>query len=428
MGPRGVSRNCAVTSCYKIRSMTHDSDDLTPWHLRCSLCGKTYERTGIRYLCEACAGDKPESVPLRGVLTVALDYPAILRRFDPRTPDWSLLTPVARRFWPAYPVGQTPLVPAQRLGEHLGCRRLWLKLDGLNPSGSLKDRASFLVAAHARQLGESCVVTASTGNAASALAAVCAAAGLRAIIFAPASAPRAKLVQMLVHGATLVPIDGTYDDAFALSIAYTRERGGLNRNTAFHPLTIEGKKTVALEIFAQLGGRAPKAVVVPVGDGVILAGVHKGFVDLQRLGLITELPRLVGVQAASSDAIHHFATTGVYRSAAHPKTIADSISVSAPSNAFLAKAALDESRGQTLLVSDEDILTAQRELARTSGIFVEPAAAASVAAARALGENLPEDSVLLLTGHGLKDIDAAARGVDLPRPIAPTLAALPPGL
>ncbi|MEK7705474.1 MAG: threonine synthase [Myxococcota bacterium] len=400
--------------------------ELTPaWHFRCSQCGSTYERDEVRYLCPACAGDTPAAVPLRGVLTVELAYDTLAPQLDPRAPDWSLLVPVPRRFWPNYPVGNTPLAPGDALAATLGCGRLWLKLDGLNPSGSLKDRASFLVAAEARRLGERRVVTASTGNAASALAAVCAAAGLEALIFAPASAPRAKLIQMLVHGATLVPVDGSYDDAFALSIAYTRERGGLNRNTAYHPLTIEGKKTVALEMFAQLGGRAPGAVIVPVGDGVILAGVHKGFVDLQRLGLIDALPKLIGVQAESSDAIHHFVTQGTYRPAVRPHTVADSISVSAPSNAHLAKRAIEESRGSTLLVTDAEILAAQRALARTCGIFVEPAAAASVAGATKMGAQLAEDTVLLLTGHGLKDVDAAARGVELPRPVAPRLDALP---
>ena len=232
----------------------------------------------------------------------------------------------------------TPFFRSAALGRALGFRNVWLKNDGLNPSGSLKDRASFLVVAEANRLQEDTVVTASTGNAASALAAVCAAAGKRALIFVPENAPKAKLVQMILCGACVVPVRGTYDDAFRLSLAYTAGHGGLNRNTAYHPLTIEGKKTVGLEIWQQNGWRVPDAIVVPVGDGVILAGVFKAFQDLRAAGLISRLPRLVCVQAEKSNAIHRYITTGRYRNALHPATIADSISVSVPSNAHLAKA------------------------------------------------------------------------------------------
>jgi threonine synthase len=306
---------------------------------------------------------------------------------------------------------------------------LWVKNEGANPSGSLKDRASFLVVAEALRLGERRVVTASTGNAASSLAAVCAAAGLEAVIFVPESAPRAKLAQMLVCGARVVRVQGTYDDAFALSLAYTEERGGLNRNTAYHPLTIEGKKTAALELWAQLGGRVPDVVCVSVGDGVIVGGLHKGFLDLQRTGLAPRLPRLVGVQAEHSDAIHRYVRDGVYRNAERPVTVADSISVSCPSNAHGARRAILESAGSTLTVSDAEILAAQSRLAASTGVFTEPAGAAALAGLERLQageEPLPPDAtvVLMATGHGLKDVDAALHRVELPRPIPPTLEAV----
>jgi threonine synthase len=202
-----------------------------------------------------------------------------------------------------------------------------LKNDGLNPSGSLKDRASFLVVAEATRLGDGRIVAASTGNAASALAAVCAAAGKEAIIFVPATAPRAKLVQILLYGATLIPVAGSYDDAFRLSLEFTYSEGGLNRNTAYHPLTIEGKKTAGLEIFAQNGLKVPDVIAIPVGDGVILHGVYKAFADLRSAGLITALPRLLCVQSERSDAIHRYFTTGNYADAPSPDTYADSIAV-----------------------------------------------------------------------------------------------------
>ncbi|HVO20214.1 MAG TPA: pyridoxal-phosphate dependent enzyme, partial [Anaeromyxobacter sp.] len=300
---------------------------------RCTDCGKRWPREKVRYLCPECGDGYRPGVPLPGVLEAVLDAAAARRAFDRAHPDLDLFCTVEREYHPPFPVGNTPLTRAGKLGKELGLDSLFVKNDGLNPSGSLKDRASFLVAAEARRLGIDLIVAASTGNAASALAAVCASTGQQALIFVPEKAPRAKLVQMVLYGARVVPVKGTYDDAFRLSLDYTARRGGLNRNTAYHPLTIEGKKTAALEIWAQLGFQAPDAVVVSVGDGVILGGVHKGFLDLRRAGLIDRLPRLIGVQAESSDAIHRFVQTGTYSDAANPTTRADSISVTCPSNA-----------------------------------------------------------------------------------------------
>jgi threonine synthase len=311
----------------------------------------------------------------------------------------------------------------------LGLDGLWVKNDGLNPSGSLKDRASFLVVAEARRLGIDLIVAASTGNAASALAAVCASAGLQALIFVPQAAPKAKLLQMLLCGATVIPVKGTYDDAFRLSLEYTDQRGGLNRNTAYHPLTLEGKKTVGLEIWAQLGYQVPDAICVSVGDGVILGGVHKAFVDLKRAGLINRLPQLIGVQAETSDAIHRYVQTGVYSDAVHPTTRADSISVTCPSNAHGARRAILESAGRTITVSDEEIFTAQSRLTSRTGIFTEPAGAAALAGLvklQAGPDALPRDAkvVVLATGHGLKDIDAPLGRVRIPDAVEPRLEAL----
>jgi threonine synthase len=231
---------------------------------------------------------------------------------------------------------------------------------------------------------------------------------------------------MVLYGATVVPVKGTYDDAFRLSLEYTEKRGGLNRNTAYHPLTIEGKKTVGLEIWQQLGYRVPAAVVVSAGDGVILAGVHKAFLDLQRAGLIEKLPRLVCVQAETSDAIHNYVVTGRYADARNPTTRADSISVSCPSNAHWARRAVLETGGLTLVVSDDEILEAQRRLAATTGLFAEPAAAAAAAglvklqaSERRLGRG--DEVVVLATGNGLKDVEAPLSRISIPAPIEPVL-------
>ena len=398
---------------------------MTDFLYQCHTCGKRYRRDEARYLCPACAENYRPGNPLLGVLSAQFDYDEIRERFEKSRPDWNLFCAVETEFHPPYPVGNTPFFKSDRLGNELDLGDVWIKNDGLNPSGSLKDRASFLVVAEANRLNENAIVTASTGNAASALAAACAAAGKKAIIFVPANAPKAKLVQMVLYGATVVPVRGTYDDAFRLSLEYTAKHGGLNRNTAYHPLTIEGKKTVGLEIWQQNDWRVPDVILIPVGDGVIISGVFKAFCDLRTAGLIAELPRLVCVQAESSSAIHRYIQKGSYQNAARPVTIADSISVSIPANAHMARTAVLESDGFSLTVSDEEILAGQRLLAEKTGVFAEPAAAAPVAALmkahelRLLSPN--EQIVLLITGHGLKDVEAAMKNIRIPTAVEPTL-------
>jgi len=402
---------------------------MSSFRYRCTDCGCTYSRDEVRYLCPECGKKYVPGIPLTGVLEAIFDYEAIGRTFDQAKPDWSLFCAVEKEFHPPILVGNTPLGRVDRLGAELGVDSLWVKNDGLNPSGSLKDRASFLVVAEARRLGMDLIVAASTGNAASALAAVCASTGTKALIFVPEKAPKAKLVQMVLYGAQVVPVKGTYDDAFRLSLEYTAERGGLNRNTAYHPLTIEGKKTAGLEIWAQLGFVVPEAILVSVGDGVIIGGVHKAFVDLKRAGLIDRLPRLIGVQAETSDAIHRYVQTGVYSDAPNPTTRADSISVTCPSNAHGARRAILESEGLTLTVTDEEILAAQAQLAGRTGIFTEPAGATALAGlvklqagpAR-LGSSGPV--VILATGHGLKDVEAPLSRISIPPAVEPILATL----
>lgn len=378
-------------------------------HYRCTQCGKEYRRDEVRYLCPDCSKDYKAGMPLIGVLEAVFDYEGIGKAWQ-KNPDIDLFSAVEPEFFPELPVGNTPFFKSSRLSEASGLLDVSIKNDGLNPSGSLKDRASHLVVAEAIRLKEKKVVTASTGNAACALSALCASAGLEAVIFAPKSAPPAKLVQIKVHGATLITVDGTYDDAFAASLEYTAKHGGLNRNTGYHPLTIEGKKSVGLEIFLQNNQNVPEWIVIPVGDGVILAGVHKAFVDLQKAGIISRLPRLLSVQADSSDAVTRYFETGKYADAAHPSTLADSISVKTPSNAHWAVRALQETNGVSLTVSDEEIGQAQVLLAKTTGVFAEPAASAGLAGLiKAADKHIlcrMDQVVLLVTGHGLKDIGA----------------------
>jgi threonine synthase len=386
-------------------------------HWRCTQCGEDYSLDEVRYLCPKCGRDYRPGMPLKGVLEAWFDYLSIgveaEKVNDPADLGMNFLleyfSPLDMEFYPPIPVGRTPLFYPPRLAGELGMEYLFLKNDGLNPSGSLKDRASQLVVAEANRLGIDEIVCASTGNAASSLACVCAAAGKKAVIFAPAKAPSAKLTQILVHGAELHKVDGTYDDAFAAALSYSETHACLNRNTGYHPFTIEGKKTAGLEIFAQMG-TIPDWIVVPVGDGVILAGIHKAFWDLLNAGIISHMPHLLAVQAESSDAITRYWETGNYANAAAPSTIADSISVRTPSNADWSILALQQTEGKAIRVSDQEILSCQKELAAKTGVFAEPSSSATLAGLKAALKKewiIPEESVvLLITGHGLKDIDA----------------------
>lgn len=378
-------------------------------YYKCTECGKEFDSSQTHYLCDVCGSDWKAGEPLRGVLEARFDYEEIAEQFDKSNPNWNLFSVVTEKYYPDYPVGNTPFFRANRLSEKF--QNVFIKFDGLNPSGSLKDRASFLMVAEAVRLGKKEIVCASTGNAASALASVCASAGIHAKIFVPKAAPIAKRVQMKLCGAEVVEVDGTYDEAFKQSIEFTKKHGTLNRNTAYHPLTIEGKKTVGLEIFAQNDFKVPDWILVPVGDGVIISGVYKAFWDLKQAKLIDKLPKLIAVQAEKSDAIHNFIESGEYRDANNPDTVADSISVTAPSNAFMAKRAVEETDGFSITVTDKQILQAQYDLARLSGIFAEPAASAAMAGLQKLENDnritKSEQIVLLITGHGLKDIETA---------------------
>ena len=365
-------------------------------------------------MCPSCSADYQPGMPLKGVLEASFDYPAIAAELQTKDLDCAALcnafAAVDPCLYPPLPVGNTPYFAAKHLGRQIGIERLFIKNDGVNPSGSYKDRASHLMVAEATRLGIEEVVTASTGNAASSLAALCASAGKRAVIFAPETAPAAKLIQIQIHGATLHKVKGTYDEAFRQALDYSATHDCLNRNTAYHPLTIEGKKTAGLEIYLQNQRQVPDWIAIPVGDGVILAGIHKAFVDLMRAGLIDRLPRLLAVQAATSDAITSYFENGSYHNAADPKTVADSISVTTPSNAHWAVNALHETRGKAIRILDADILQAQKQLARESGVFAEPSSAATLAGInQALAKGwiqADEQVVLLITGHGLKDISA----------------------
>jgi len=398
------------------------------WFYRCPTCGAEYAIEPGRYLCDACAAGQQPDRPLAGVLDCAWDG-----IWDGGIDDIPL--PVAREHLPPIPVGNTPLWEPRRLRAATGFPRLFLKDDTCQPTGSFKDRASWLVAGFARERGITEIALASTGNAASSMSGIGAAAGLKITVFLPKKAPVAKRVQVLQYGVELREVDGTYDVAFDQSLAYSAETGVLSRNTAYNPLTIEGKKTVSFEMgrdrararqhearraghLAELPKKdfvAPDHVFVPVGDGVILAGVYKGFEDLVKLGRIQKVPTIWACQAEGSSAIARALESGSFGGPVSSVTIADSISVDVPRNGTHALSKMKKYHGKAVVVSDTQILDAQKELAAKAGLFAEPSSSAAWAGFQKAKTAIRVDEtvVVMLTGSGLKDVAGAMKGLGL---------------
>jgi threonine synthase len=408
--------------------------------LECIDCGRHHLPDSVEYLCPECASKVDPMEPLPGLLRCIYDYEVLSKQFDPEVLErreeqglerWVDLLPIeSAESLPPLITSATPLRYASRLGREIGMEDLWLKDDTGLPTSSFKDRASSLVVACAREREYEIIATASTGNAATALAGMAASVDMESVIFVPANAPQAKLVQIAVYGAKLVPIDGNYDQAFALSMEACEKFGWYCRNTGFNPYTVEGKKSAALEIWEQLDYTAPDWVVVPTGDGVILAGIEKGFSDLAAMGLIDRIPKLAAVQADGCKPIvdAYERGDGVIKPELSPKSVADSIAVGVPRAGRWALQALKKSSGVAVAVSDDEILEAIRLIGTTSGVFAEPAAASSIAGLKKLvadgvvGED--ERVVALITGNGLKDVPAAARSISFPEKIAPRLDAI----
>jgi threonine synthase len=401
----------------------------------CTDCRTIYEADKIHYLCPECEKLNRPALPPKGVLRVRYDYTSIMHGISGNDPFWKLqqnnflpLLPLeSLETWPYLKVGGTPLYNPGRLGQWKPDFHLYLKDDSQNPTFSFKDRASALVSAWAKENGIDTIITASTGNAGSSLAGICASQGQRSYIFVPASAPLAKLTQIVMYGATLVPVKGTYDSAFNLSVKASEIFGFYNRNTGYNPLTIEGKKTVSFELYDQLDKQVPDLIFVPTGDGVVLAGVYKGFEDLLKVGIINKMPTIVAVQSKGSDNLVRNLDQREFTSIPS-NTLADSISVDFPRNFHMAVKFLKDYQGECITVSDEEILQASALLSRTTGIFSEPAAAAAFAGmVRYSNEKKIRESskvVVLLTGSGLKDLKSVQSSIHLPEPVEPDIASL----
>jgi threonine synthase len=403
-------------------------------HLKSLISGRTFRPDEIDYV-------DPEFGP-NGIVDVTYDYDVIKgnisRESLRRNEDYSIwrykpLLPVKPDAEvPPLQVGWTPLHYAPRLAARLGLRHVWVKDDGRNPTASFKDRASAIAVVKGRERGAEIITTASTGNAAAALSGLCASMGQANVIFVPEKAPPAKVAQLLAFGSIVMLVRGTYDDAFELCLQAADTYGWYNRNTGFNPYMTEGKKTASLEICEQLKWQAPDRIFVSVGDGCIIGGLHKGLKDLLTLGWIDHMPKLMGVQAAGSNYLTEAWEKGenvLTKSPIDAHTLADSISAGLPRDRLKAMAAVVETGGAYITVSDEEILAAIPALARGSGVFAEPAGAAAYAGlVKAVEQDLVEADeriVIVNTGSGLKDVAGAMKGVELvgtqPYRVAPDL-------
>lgn len=381
--------------------------------LSCVVCGETVAAPVSAGTCPACGDDF-------ATLDVEYDLAKVAKSMTPEALAARPLThwryhellpiePEEQAF--SWPVGWTPIIETPRLAEWAGASRLRIKDDGRNPTSSFKDRASSVGVLHALQAKADRIACASTGNAASSLGGYAAMAGLPATIFVPQRAPEPKIAQLLIYGADVRRVNGTYAQAYDLCTAQCIENGWYNRNCAINPYLVEGKKTCGLEIAEQTAGREPDWVVVSVGDGCTVAGIAKGLMQMHELGFITRVPKMLGVQAAGMDPVARAFETGELPADFQGQTLADSIDVPVPRNWRKAVKAVKATQGTFVRVSDEEITEAMKATGRLAGVFAEPAAATAVAGIkRAVSDGIiakHEDALAVITGNGLKDIKTA---------------------
>ena len=396
----------------------------------CSICGKEYQPGEVTYTC-------PDD---NGILDVLLDYDDLAKKSTDELINKSEAS--LWRYFPLIPVsnligegttlrsaGWTPTYSPPQLKEELGLKQLWVKDESSNPTASFKDRASAVLVARAKEIGAEVIVTASTGNAGAALAGMAAAVDQESVIFAPKTAPPAKIAQLLVYGARVILVDDNYDAAYKLSLEASEEFGWYNRNTGYNPFTAEGKKTAAFEIWEQVILEnqldQPLNLFVSVGDGNIISGIHKGFKDLYRIGQIKHMPKIFGCQSTGSAAIYNAYKSGTEEIVpVSATTLADSISVNLPSDGLRALRAATQTDGAYIAVEDQAILEAITDLGKV-GIFAEPAGSTALAGLKQALEdglvNKDEPILVLNTGSGLKDVKAARQAAGEAPVITPSL-------
>ncbi len=394
--------------------------------LRCVTCGTVYSPESNLFTCPGCG-------TFKGTLEVLYDYDFLKR--DINKTQWvqkslpghyryikllpfeniSLISPLQ--------VGLTPIIKSEVLKQRYQVKGIYLKDDTRNATLSYKDRASSIALVKAREKKAKGIIVASTGNAASSMAGFGASVGLPVYVLVPKSIPEGKLLQLVLFNAHVIMIDGTYDECFAMSLEIADKTGLYLRSTAVNPYLAEGKKTSAFEIAEQLSYNLPDYVFVPVGDGCIIESIFKGFKELYLLNLIDKIPRIIGIQAeGSAPLVKAFnENSGDIPFIENPQTIADSINVGVPRDGVKALKAVKESKGFFISVKDHEILESVKEIAESTGVFAEPAAAAAFAGfKKSLRENLiPHNStsIILLTGNGLKDPKALKHAIDINVPV-----------
>jgi len=403
------------------------------YYYQCFNCKSDYALADIEenleYLCPVCISAE-KNQPLKGVLEIVYDYDSIkvqisrdsFLRLEPgKFWNYPYLWPLEYDEQGLYNIGienlQKLALNSNNISE-IQIYNAYLKIfdDSRNPTLSYKDRASILIALKAFQLGINEISAASTGNAGSSLAGICARLGIKSHIFVPKNIPSSKRIQIQAFGANIYIVDGDYDEAFDLCLDISKKKNWYNRNTGYNPLTIEGKKSSVYDMFISLKGNLPDYIFVPVGDGVIISGIYKGLKELLKLGWIDKLPKLMAVQAEESDAMIRYLENGEFEFKPS-RTVADSILASAPRNLYMAAEAVRATNGTGIRISDSEIIAAQKLLAQKFGILVEPAAAATLAGYLKIfhspKHNYP-NSILMLTGNGLKDVSSVESWIDKP--------------
>lgn len=389
-------------------------------HQECINCGAKYSINEIVYFCKKC-GD---------LLEVKYDLKELAEKLEEsRWQDTPLSVWRYKDFMPIQDVskivslneGGTGLHSCHKLGKQLGLLQLWVKNEGENPTGSFKDRGMTVGVSKANELGAKNVICASTGNTSASLAAYAAKAGMQCTVLIPSGKiAYGKLSQAMIYGAKVLQIRGNFDQSLDMVLKIAERHPSIYLLNSINPFRVEGQKSLAFEVCDQLDQQAPDRVVVPVGNAGNISAIWKGFTEYKKLGFIKKLPKMTGIQAAGSAPIAHAIKTNSDKivPVENPETIATAIRIGSPVSWKKAVNAIRDSGGTAETVTDEEILEAQKMLARVEGIFVEPASASSIAGLIKLLKNGVIDKnervVCVTTGHGLKDPDTAVKMSEKP--------------
>lgn len=383
-------------------------------HLKCIECDVTYGIDEIIYKCDKCDG----------ILEVETDLEEVHERIS--TNKWRGTPLSVWRYADFLPIkdrinivtlneGGTGLHRCKRLAEKIGLKKLFIKFEGENPTGSFKDRGMTVGISKARELGVSIVICASTGNTSASLAAYAAKSGMQCIVLVPAGKIGVgKLAQAIAHGARLIQVKGNFDDSLDMVFKLCERNNHIYLLNSINPFRIEGQKTLAFEVSEQLGV-SPDCMVIPVGNAGNISAAWKGFNEFEAVGLTKSKPRMIGIQAEGASPI-----VNAYRKKKmsvepilSPETVATAIRIGNPVSWMKALHSIYDSDGHAETVTDQEILDSQRLLAQTEGIFAEPASATPIASLKKLLDqgiiNRSDSVVCVATGHGLKDADVITR-------------------